>query len=200
MRRCVGACADGERPRRIKDIYEVMEAMDPDENPDHGKLVERLGLTQAQLAEAARFTNDRYPDLDMEHEVLDADEVTAGEAAYLKVYIRRNVEEEEAAGDAPGDYDATVHAPFYPVKKVENWWLVVGDQKTRNLLAIKRVTIGRQLSVRLEYTVPTAGAHELKLYLMSDSYAGVDQERTFIVKAAEGTDTDEDGDGDGDAE
>lgn len=173
---------------RIKDIYEFMEAMDPDENPDHGKLVKRLGLTQSQLAQAANFTNDKYPDLELEHEVVDDDEIRAGEPAYLNIKIGRNADEDD------GDVDTTVHAPFYPAKKMENWWLVVGDQKTRNLLAIKRVTIGRELKVRLEYTVPTAGEHALKLYLMSDSYVGVDQEREFTVTAAEGMDVDDEDD------
>jgi pre-mRNA-splicing helicase BRR2 len=75
---------------------------------------------------------------------------------------------------------------------MENWWLVVGDDKTNSLLAIKRVTIGRELNVRLEYPVPTPGNHELKLLLMSDSYVGVDQERQFSVTAAEGMDVDSD--------
>lgn len=160
--------------------------MNPEENPEYNKLVKRLGLSQKQLAEAANFTNDKYPDLELEHEVLEADEIQAGEPAYLNIKITRNVDEEDGA------FDSTVHAPFYPGKKMENWWLVVGDDKTKNLLAIKRVTIGQELKTRLEYTVPTAGDHDLKLFLMSDSYVGVDQEREFSITAAEGMDVDED--------
>ncbi|CAH0048053.1 unnamed protein product [Clonostachys solani] len=179
----------------IKDIFDFMEAMNPEENPDSDKLMKRLGLSQKQLAEVANFTNDKYPDLELEHEVLEEDEIRAGEPAYLKIKITRNVEEED---DTP--FDSTVHAPFYPTKKLENWWLVVGDDKTKNLLAIKRVTIGQELSTRLEYTVPTVGEHNLKLYLMSDSYVGVDQEREFSVTAAESMDIDEDEDEDDDDE
>ncbi|TFB04253.1 Pre-mRNA-splicing factor brr2 [Trichoderma ghanense] len=169
----------------IKDIFDFMEAMNPDENPDYNKLVKQLGLSQKQLAQAAEFTNEKYPDLELEHEVLDADEIRAGEPAHLSIKITRNIEEDD-------EHDPTVHAPFYPAKKIENWWLVVGDDKTRNLLAIKRVTIGRELNVRLEYTVPSPGEHNLKLFLMSDSYVGVDQEREFSVTAAESMDVDED--------
>ncbi|KFG86882.1 putative ATP dependent RNA helicase [Metarhizium anisopliae] len=171
----------------IKDIFDFMEAMNPDENPEYNNLVKRLGLSQKQLAEAAGFTNDKYPDLELEHEVLDQDEIQAGEPSYLNIKITRNVDEDD-------EVDSTVHAPFYPTKKMENWWLVVGDDKTRNLLAIKRVTIGRELNVKLEYTVPAAGEHGLKLFLMSDSYVGVDQEREFTVTAAEGMDVDGDED------
>ena len=171
---------------RIKDIFDFMEAMNPEENPDYGKLIKRLGLSQTQLAQAANFTNDKYPDLELEHEVLEEDEIQAGEPAFLRVKIARNLEDDE------GEFESTVHAPFYPNKKLENWWLVVGDEKTKTLLAIKRVTIGRELNVRLEYTVPSPGEHNLKLYLMSDSYMGVDQEREFSVTAAEAMDVDED--------
>ncbi|KFH44482.1 Pre-mRNA-splicing factor-like protein [Hapsidospora chrysogenum ATCC 11550] len=181
-------------PIRIKDIFDFMEAMNPDENADYSKLVKRLGLTQNQLAQAANFTNDKYPDLELEHEVLDEDEIRAGEPAYLSINITRNIDEDD------GPFDPTVHAPFYPTKKMENWWLVVGDEKTKNLLAIKRVTIAKELKTRLEYTVPTAGSYDLKLFLMSDSYVGVDQEREFSVTAAEGMDVDEEEEEDEDDE
>ncbi|KAI5466670.1 pre-mRNA splicing helicase [Mariannaea sp. PMI_226] len=171
----------------IRDIFDFMEGMNPEENPDYNKLVTQLHLSQTQLAQAANFTNDKYPDLELEHEVLDEDEIRAGEPAYLNITVKRNVDEDEE-----GDYDSTVHAPFYPAKKMENWWLVVGDEGTKNLLAIKRVTIGRELNARLEYTVPTPGEHKLKLFLMSDSYVGVDQEREFSITATEGMDVDDD--------
>lgn len=168
----------------IRDIFEFMEAMDPSENKDYATLVKRLGLDNKQLAQAAAFTNDKYPNLDLDFQAEDADNVTAGEPAYLKIKIERDVEEDQ-------EPDTTVHAPFYPSKKMENWWLVVGEEKTKSLLAIKRVTIGRKLEMRLEYVVPTPGEHELTLYLMSDSYVGVDQDPTFTVTAAEGMEEDE---------
>ena len=171
-----------------------MEAMNPEENPEYKNLIKSLAMSQKELAEAANFTNDKYPDLELEHEVLDEDEIVAGEPAYLAIKITRNLDEDD------GEFDATIHAPFYPTKKAENWWLVVGDEQNKNLFAIKRVTIGRELSVKLEYTVPKEGDHNLKLFLMSDSYIGVDQEREFSVKVAEGMDVDDDEDEDEDEE
>jgi len=53
------------------------------------------------------------------------------------------------------------------------------------------VTIGRKLTAKLEYVVPTPGRHTLSLSLMCDSYVGVDQEQKFEVDAAEGMDEDE---------
>jgi len=170
---------------QIKDIFEFMEAMDPSENKDYRTLVERLGVDNKQLAQAAAFTNDKYPNVDLDFKLEDEENVTAGEPAYIKIKIERDVEDDE-------EPDATVSAPFYPAKKMESWWLVVGEEKTNSLLAIKRVTIGKKLEMRLEYVVPTPGEHELTLYLMSDSYVGVDQDPTFKVTAAEGMDDDGD--------
>ncbi|KAK3330391.1 Sec63 Brl domain-containing protein [Apodospora peruviana] len=168
----------------ISDIFSFMEKMNPEENPDYGALVKELGLSQAQLAQAANFTNSKYPDVSLDFEVEDEDSIRAGEPSYLKINIEREVEEDE-------EFDPTVHAPFYPGKKTENWWLVVGEESTKTLLAIKRITIGRKLNLRLEFTVPTVGDHDLKLMLMSDSYMGVDQDPTFSVTVAEGMEVDD---------
>ena len=167
----------------VNDVFEFMEAMDPTENPNYNALVKRLGLSQKQLTEAAHFTNMKYPNIELEFELEEPDDITAGDPAFIKVKIEREVD-----GDETADVDTTVHAPFYPVKKMENWWLVVGEENTKTLLAIKRITIGRSLNVRLEFTVPNPGTHNLKLFLMSDSYVGVDQDPSFSVNVAEGMD------------
>jgi pre-mRNA-splicing helicase BRR2 len=172
-----------------------MEAMDPSENPNIEATIARLGLSQSQLAQAANFTNSKYPNISLDYEVEKPDEITAGEPSHIKVKIIRDEDDEETI-----DVDTTVHAPFYPVKKMENWWLVVGEESSKTLLAIKRVTIGKSLTARLEYTIPTAGEHELKLILMSDSYVGVDQDPSFTVSVAEGDAEDEDGEDDDEME
>jgi pre-mRNA-splicing helicase BRR2 len=166
----------------VKDILEFMEAMDPSENANYDTLIKKLGLSQKQLAEAANFINNKYPNIDMEFELEDPDNISAGAPAYINVKIERELDDE----DETAEVDTTVYAPFYPVKKMENWWLVVAEESTKTLLAIKRVTIGRKLNLRLEYTVPTPGKHDLKLFLMCDSYVGVDQDPGFTVDVAEG--------------
>ena len=169
----------------IKDVIEFMEAMDPTENSDFPKLVKSMGFDNKLLADVANFTNNRYPSVELEFQVIDEGSITAGAPASIQVKIERDFE-----GD--GEPDTTVHAPFYPGTKMENWWLVVGEDASKSLLAIKRVTIGKTLDTKLEFVVPTAGEHELTLYLMSDSYMGVDQDPRFKITAAEGMDEDED--------
>jgi pre-mRNA-splicing helicase BRR2 len=175
----------------VKDIYEFMDKMDPNENPDYGTLIKRLGLDSKQLVGAANFTNNKYPNVELDFKVLDEEAVTAGAPAYLQVKIERQLDDEDEDEKEP---DTTVHAPFYPSRKMENWWLVVAEEATKSLLAIKRVTIGRILETKLEYVVPTPGKHDLTLYLMCDSYFGVDQDPTFSIEAAEGMEEDEEED------
>ena len=177
---------------RVKDILDFMDAMNPEENPQYSALVKQLGLSQKQLVEAANFTNEKYPDVSLEFDVEDPESLQAGEPSYLNIRIEREIEDD--------DFDPTVHAPFYPSKKMESWWLVVGEENTKTLLAIKRITFGQKLNVRLEFTVPTPGEHDLKLFLMSDSYVGVDQEPGFSVTVAEAMEVDEDDDEDEDDE
>ncbi|RVX72368.1 hypothetical protein B0A52_03556 [Exophiala mesophila] len=182
----------------VKDIDDFMTAMDPSENPDHAKLVAEMGLTNRQLVDAANFTNNKYPNFEFDFDVLEKEEITAGQPSHLQIRVTRDAdedeEEEEEEHSGPAEVDLSVHAPFYPGKKLENWWLVVAEEKTKSLLAIKRVTITKKLETKLEYVVPTAGKKDLTLFLMSDSYVGVDQSLNFSVEVAEGEDEDEDED------
>ena len=164
----------------INDVFDFMETMSGKKS---ASIAKSLQLDNKKLKQVAEFTN-KYPSVDLEFEVLEPDEVMAGAPSYLKVKIQREMDEDDE--DEP---DTTVEAPYFPVKKTENWWLVVGNASS--LLAIKKVTFGSQLEIKLEYVVPEPGKQDLKLFLISDSYVGVDQEHEFSVTAAEGMDEDE---------
>ncbi|KAF2099454.1 pre-mRNA splicing helicase [Rhizodiscina lignyota] len=172
------------RKAGIHDVLEFMEAMDPDENPDKDKLVEKLGLNDAQLRDGARFINKYYPSVELAMEVEEPDNVVTGIPNILNVTIERNLDEDE-------ELVTEVHAPFFPAEKTEGWWLVVGDEETHTLYAIKKVTVGRTTKVKLEYTLHRPGEHELTLYFVSDCYFGLDQAPTFKVTAAEAMEQDE---------
>ncbi|CAI6284200.1 unnamed protein product [Periconia digitata] len=173
----------------INDVDDFINAMDEDENPDYKALMKAIGLEGRQLQEVATFTNEYYPNLELEHEVVDPDDIETNSPAHIRVRITRNLEEDEQP-------KTDVHAPFYPADKTESFWLVVGDQKEKSLLGIKKVTVGRKVESLLEFTLEQPGEHELTLFLVSDSYLGVDQAPTFRVNAAEGMDEDEEEDDD----
>ena len=85
-----------------------------------------------------------------------------------------------------------VHAPRFPKDKEEGWWLVVGDVAANSLLCIKRISLQLKAKVKLEFTAPEPGEYAYKLYLMSDSYLGCDQEYELPLKVAEADEDDED--------
>jgi len=129
-----------------------------------------------------------YPALDVNYELVKGD-YSAGSPIILKVDLTRDADEED------GD-DQIAIAPYYPFKKLPNWWLVVGEQATRQLLSIKKVTVNKNLSVKLEFTLPQ-GRHELKLSVICDSYMGADHDIAIEpIDVAEGEDSDSDEDSD----
>ena len=143
-------------------------------------------LIDISRRDVATFVNS-YPTLDVSHELAKG-EYTAGAPILLQVTLARDVDE-----DDEGD-DQTVVAPFYPSKKMANWWLVVGEPTTRQLLVIKRVTVNKNLGVKLEFTLPK-GTHSLKLYVICDSYVGADHDISLDpIDVAEGEESDSDED------
>ena len=145
-------------------------------------------LMVPQRRDVAAFVNS-YPTLDVTHEFVKG-EYTSSTPIVLQVSLSRDADEED-------DGDISVVAPYFPGKKAANWWVVVGEQSTRQLLSIKRVTVPKSLGVKLEFTLPK-GTHLLKLYVICDSYVGADHDINLEpLEVAEGEDSDSDEDSDG---
>lgn len=73
-----------------------------------------------------------------------------------------------------------VYAPRWPKPKGEGWWLVLAEGN--ELLALKRVAIGRSTRVELQLVAPAEpGEYVFTLYLVSDCYIGFDQQRDVPV-------------------
>ncbi|KAF5753328.1 putative RNA helicase [Helianthus annuus] len=153
--------------RSIETVFDLVE-MEDDERR------ELLQMSDSQLMDIARFCN-RFPNIDLSYDVVDSENVRAGEDITLVVTLERDLEGRTEVGP--------VDAPRYPKSKEEGWWLVVGDTKTNQLLAIKRVSLQRKAKVKLDnITAPSeAGKKNLTLYFMCDSYMGCDQEYSFTV-------------------
>ncbi|KAH6769435.1 U5 small nuclear ribonucleoprotein helicase [Perilla frutescens var. frutescens] len=163
--------------KNIETVFDLLE-MEDDERR------ELLQMSDTQLMDIARFCN-RFPNIDLTHDVLNKDTVTGGEKVYIQVNLERDLEGRTEVGP--------VDAPRYPKSKEEGWWLVVGDTKTNQLLAIKRVTFQRKFKVKLDFDAPTeAGKKTYTLYFMCDSYLGCDQEYSFTVDVKEATNLEDD--------
>ena len=136
--------------------------------------------------DVATFVNP-YPTLDVSPELVKG-EYTASAPITLTVNLVRDVDDDNDKSDQ------SVVAPFYLLKKLANWWLVVGDAVSRQLVVIKKVTILKSLAVKLEFSLPAA-THHLKLYVICDAYIGADHDiavEPIQVAEGEGSDSDED--------
>jgi pre-mRNA-splicing helicase BRR2 len=151
-----------------------------------------MNLLMLGRRDVATFVNS-YPTLDVSQQIEKGDYTTSTPVT-LQVALSRDADDDDA------DDDQTVVAPFYPTKKMANWWLVVGDvtdPNNRQLLTIKRVTVKRELNVRLEFTLPE-GKRRVKLYVICDSYNGADHDIDLgTLDVAKGEDSDEDSDDSG---
>ncbi|RVE62283.1 hypothetical protein OJAV_G00155530 [Oryzias javanicus] len=74
--------------------------------------------------------------------------------------------------------DGKAVAPRFPKVKDEGWFLVLGEVDRRELLAVKRVGYVRSRTVASVafYTPEKTGRYIYTLYVMSDSYLGLDQQ------------------------
>jgi len=164
----------------VESVYDIIDLEDD-------KRTELLQMTNQQLKDVAMFVNS-YPTIELSYEIVKA-EYQAGVPIVIRAFLSRDVDEEDDA-----ESNESVVAPLYPGTKMAHWWLVIGEPSTRQLLAIKRITVKKSVTVSLDFTLPK-GSHALKLYLICDSYMGADhdiQMETLLV--AEGEDSDSDGD------
>lgn len=165
----VKKCTD----KGLETIFDVMEMEDEDRN-------NLLGLSDSQMADVARFCNS-YPNIELTFDVLDKEQIISGQAVNINV----NLERED-------DVTGPVIAPFFPQKREEGWWVVVGDSNNNSLVSIKRVTLQQKAKVKLELIAPAPGLHSYTIYFMSDSYTGCDQEYKFNIEVKEDTNSDDD--------
>ncbi|TMS11145.1 Activating signal cointegrator 1 complex subunit 3, partial [Larimichthys crocea] len=100
-------------------------------------------------------------------------DVHADQEYVLQVSLRRI-----NTGQQRRKQDSKAQAPRFPKAKDEGWFLVMGEVDRRELLAVKRIGYVRNyttVSVAF-YTPEKTGKCIYTLYLMSDSYLGLDQQ------------------------
>ncbi|KAF8320257.1 Sec63-domain-containing protein [Clavulina sp. PMI_390] len=173
------------RASSIETVYDIMDMED-------GTRDQLLRMNPRQMRDIATFVN-AYPNIDVSHELGQQTEYTAGTPLTLSVTLSRDAEDEDDDGQV-------VVAPLYPGQKMANWWIVVGNSASRQLLAIRKATVRRTLTVKLEFTLPQ-GEHHLRLYVICDSYSGADQDINLdpiVVGEGELSESDDDDDDDDD--
>ncbi|WWD21866.1 hypothetical protein CI109_106354 [Kwoniella shandongensis] len=148
------------KEKGLDSVYDIMELEDDERN-------DLLRMNDRQLARVAKFVNS-YPNIEVSYSIEDSSSLTSSDPITINVTLDREADESDPD-------DQVADAPHFPHKKQVSWWLVVGDDKTRQLYAIKKVTVKAKLETKLEFTLQE-GQYGLKLYLICDSYAGADQD------------------------
>jgi pre-mRNA-splicing helicase BRR2 len=164
----ISRCKGNEPP--VEAVFDIMEL----EDDVRDKLLE---MNQDQMADVARFCN-RYPNIELEYDVVNAKDLSSGKPVQIEVRLER---EDEITGP--------VIAPFFPTKREEGWWVIIGDPKNNSLLSIKRLTLQQKAKFLLDFIAPKPGRYSYVLYYMSDSYLGCDQEYKFNADIREKMDS-----------
>ncbi|KAJ1033874.1 hypothetical protein NDA16_000082 [Ustilago loliicola] len=171
------------RQRGVEDVFGLSDLL---ADLSEGERDELLGLDKKQLAQVAQFVNG-FPYVELSYTILTpSEEINASDPIVVRVHLEKDDDEGE------GDEALVVQSSFYPNRKLVQWWVVIGDPATRNLVAIKKVTIRKTLDLELEVTLPKGRWDRLKIWLVCDSYAGADREvQLEPIEVAEGRESDD---------
>lgn len=161
--------------KKIETVYDIM-ALEDDERDEIMK-----PLDENQLASVAEFVN-KFPNIEISYNFANGDDtVIAGTASQIIVEVQRDQDME----------DLEAVSARYPKIKTESWWVVIGETKTKNIYAIKKATIAKESQqIKMDFTVPSAGKHNLSIWCVCDSYIDADKEISFELDVAD-SDSDE---------
>jgi len=81
-----------------------------------------------------------------------------------------------------GSSNLDVHAPRFPKKKEEGWFVCIGDIEHDYLIQIKRISVHKQSTCSVAITAPSPGNYTFTVFIMSDSYLGLDQQYDIPIR------------------
>ena len=99
---------------------------------------------------------NRYPSISVQAQKVSA--------TSINIHLQRDIDEDESIGP--------VFAPYFSIKKNENWWLVLVDQNN-NVIETQRISFEREANVTIEVSSDLIST-QLKVYTLCDSYIGCD--------------------------
>lgn len=178
----------------VSDVFDLIDMDDADRSAALG------GLGDGDLRSLAAACN-AFPNVELSLEAAEG-EGAPGEAVTINVRLVRDAdgddgdddgEDGDGGGGDGGDGGRrprsgapavvpTAVAPHFPGSRLEGWWLVVGEEATNALLAVKRVWLKAEATQALVFPAPVSpGVHLLDVSLMSDSYVQCDQVERYTL-------------------
>ena len=152
------------REKKVETVYDIM-ALEDDERE------EIMPMANEKLFKVANFINN-YPNIELEYSLHDADSLNTNDISVISVTIKRDEEPETLS----------ITSESYPFEKLENWWIVLGEVTSRELYAVKKVTLNKESqSYDLQFSVSKGGIHTFTIWCICDSYLDADKEVSFKV-------------------
>lgn len=164
-------------------------------------LFSKVGLQQHHVGKAVDVVQ-RLPQIDVKWTLHDK-VVPAGECGTVAIELRRlnkvlptsTVHITHSPDSSHHQGSIGTHAPRFPKHVEEGWWLVLGEEKEGELLALKRIRFTNQTKTKLTFEAQEEpGSMVVTLFLMCDSYIGLDQQYSFNVSVGEPLSDEEGGD------
>ena len=101
--------------------------------------------------------------------------VKPGEMVSIKVLLNRESKQSKF-----------VHAPKFPKKVIENWFLLLADEEYNEVLSVKRIPLKMNSSSILEFiSPPDSGEYEFTVCFISGSYLSLETKQKFIINVVE---------------
>ncbi|GAK66043.1 sec63-domain-containing protein [Moesziomyces antarcticus] len=153
------------RARGVEDVFGLSDLLADLSEVERDEL---LQMDKKQTARVAAFVN-AFPYIELSYSIeTPREEMNASDPITVRVTLDKDDEDDEEG--------LVVQSAFYPARKLVQWWVVIGDPATKNLLAIKKVTVRKTVQLDLEVTLPQGRHDRLKMWLVCDSYLGADRE------------------------
>lgn len=147
----------------IETVYDVM-ALEDEEREDI------MPVDQSELYEIASFVNN-YPNVELEYSVDQTEKFKAGTQRVVSVTLTRDEMPETLV----------VKSKQLPFERLESWWIVMGEVATKQLHAIKKVSLRRDVQTfELEFALEE-GTHQLTVWCVCNSYLDADKEVSFSL-------------------
>ena len=104
--------------------------------------------------------------------------INANEDCHIRINItRRNYD----ANDSKGNL--VIHAK-YPKIKSCRWFIVIGNERTNEILAFEKVSFKEKVTKNIVFTTPCViDDNSLQVYIISDSYFGIDQQYSIRLQS-----------------
>ncbi|KAG7661704.1 brr2 [[Candida] subhashii] len=147
---------------KVETVYDIMSLEDDERND-----ILQLDEDSDELKMIAEFVN-QYPNIEISYEL--AKPISTNESNEVKIVIERDEEMDSI----------DVVSQYYPGKKEEGWWIVVGDANIRQLYAIKKISIPHEKQeFTIEFNVSNQEAetmNKVSVWCVCDSYIDADKE------------------------